>query len=223
MLKKYSLYFSFLLLFIGIFSLDQSSKLHVQKRHMSFSHPQNTTDYAASSDLIFTWGHSPLSISQAKLADPKVEQEVTKNWLNFEITYLRNHGAIWGIMSDNPTKGKLVAFYCMTGIAILGVFFLFKKSRPNQHLYRCALIFVMGGALGNFFDRIMLQYVIDWLHFSWRIFGWEYSFPVFNIADVSIDVGIGLMILDSILNPEPATAPKPKETSSADSGNLAKA
>jgi signal peptidase II len=47
---------------------------------------------------------------------------------------------------------------------------------------------------------VLLKYVIDWLHFHWKIFGWEYSFPVFNWADVAINVGIGLMILDSILH-----------------------
>jgi signal peptidase II len=59
-----------------------------------------------------------------------------------------------------------------------------------------ALALVMGGALGNVIDRIWHGYVVDFLHFHWG----EAYFPAFNVADTSITIGAGLLILDAILD-----------------------
>lgn len=79
------------------------------------------------------------------------------------------------------------------------IIYLFKSSHPGQRMARTALVLVLSGAAGNFIDRLLLKYVIDWLHFHWKIFGWEYSFPVFNWADVAINLGIAFMLLDMLL------------------------
>jgi signal peptidase II len=197
----------YILIFIGVYTLDQASKLQTQKNFMAYSDPQNSQIYENTSHYVFGLGNSPTKIRKNKISEFKAEQlnsvqqnEVgTKNWLDFELTYVRNHGAVWGIFSTLSENIRLSLFYSVTFFAVIAVFFMFWKSTPEQRIYRTALAFILAGAIGNFTDRFLLKYVIDWIHFQWSIFGWEYSFPVFNVADISIDVGIGLMIVDALL------------------------
>jgi signal peptidase II len=190
----------YLLLFLAMLGLDQTTKWHAEKSYLAYSDPQNSEIYRATHLLVAGFGTTPGEVDAANGA-PASEPApmVSKNWLEFNFTYLRNHGAVWGIFSDLPDFWRLGLFYSVTVIAVGGVLFLFRRTPPSNTLYRTALVFILAGALGNFIDRLLLTYVIDFLHFQWRIFGWEYSFPVFNVADISIDVGIGLMILDMIL------------------------
>lgn len=189
----------YILLFLSMLALDQTTKWHAEKSYMAYSDPQNSEVYQATHRLIHGFGTTPGEVDASNGA-PASEPSptVSKNWLEFNFTYLRNHGAVWGIFSDMPDVWRLGLFYTVTVIAVGGVLFLFRRTPPSNTLYRTALVFILAGALGNFIDRLVLTYVIDFLHFQWRIWGWEYSFPVFNVADISIDIGIGLMILDLI-------------------------
>jgi signal peptidase II len=65
--------------------------------------------------------------------------------------------------------------------------------RGGNRLYCLALALIMGGALGNLWDRIAIGEVVDFLLFHWG----RWSFPAFNVADSAISVGAGLLILDS--------------------------
>jgi signal peptidase II len=93
--------------------------------------------------------------------------------------------------------GEYFPIFPIFSVAVVIVARMFRQSPVSKVLFRTALTMILAGAIGNFCDRLMLKYVIDWLHFHWTIFGWEYSFPVFNVADISIDVGIGLILIDS--------------------------
>jgi len=107
----------------------------------------------------------------------------------FWISYLRNTGAAWSIF-----EGQLWFFLVLTSVAMVGmVYFFFKTPKSNQ-LLRFALIFMFVGAMGNFIDRAMFGYVRDFLSFN--TFG--YMFPVFNVADMSLNVGAGLLILEAV-------------------------
>ncbi len=196
----------FFILFFAVVLLDQTTKWHAEKKYLTYSNPVKLEQYRASSLRVMTLGHSPLYVEEksslqmvGKPAADSAQLKESSNWLDFNITYLRNEGAVWGIFSDLPDFYRLTLFYCVTVIAVTGVLVLFKKAKPEQVIYRAALSLILAGAIGNFIDRLLLKYVIDWIHFQWSIFGWTYSFPVFNVADISIDVGIGLMLLDSIL------------------------
>jgi signal peptidase II len=62
-----------------------------------------------------------------------------------------------------------------------------------------SLALILGGAIGNLYDRITLGYVVDFLHFYWA----SYHFPAFNIADSAISIGAVMMILDLFRKKEP--------------------
>ena len=104
----------------------------------------------------------------------------------FNITYVQNRGAAWGILNNN-----IILLVVITVLALgLICSFIFKESnikKPDIVLYGMLL----GGIIGNFIDRIFRGYVIDFLDFI--IFG--YDFPVFNIADMLIVISVGIMII----------------------------
>ncbi len=105
----------------------------------------------------------------------------------FYFTYVRNIGAAWGIMS-----GKLVFFYFISFIAAIGIIYYFIYSKEYQKLTRFGLVMILSGMIGNLADRIMFGYVRDFLDFV--IFGYDY--PVFNIADMAIVIGVFLLIVE---------------------------
>lgn len=108
--------------------------------------------------------------------------KIIKNF--FYINPLHNEGAAWGIFSSYP-----ILIIITTIIALLVIYrymFAFKKNKRNM----LAFGLLLGGIVGNLLDRILYGYVRDFLSFN--IFG--YSFPVFNIADIGITIGIILLI-----------------------------
>ena len=106
------------------------------------------------------------------------------------ITYHRNSGAAWGIM-----QGQMLFFYIVTVIAIAGIIFGLRKiDLKTEKVMAISLALMLGGAIGNFIDRIIYQSVIDFISTYW----WGYSFPIFNIADSSLVIGVGLMAVDAL-------------------------
>ncbi|GIO97913.1 lipoprotein signal peptidase [Paenibacillus lautus] len=109
----------------------------------------------------------------------------------FLITSSRNRGAAFGILQD-----QLWFFIVVTLIVVGGiVWYLRKVSKEGRKLLPTALALVLGGAVGNFIDRLLMGEVVDFLQFN---FG-SYTFPIFNIADSCIVIGVGLIILDTLL------------------------
>jgi len=104
----------------------------------------------------------------------------------FNITYTHNYGAAWSIFEGNTYLITIISFVI---IAILIVYII--KSKVIRKIDIIGYSLVIGGGLGNLFDRIVYGYVIDFLDFN--IFG--YNYPIFNIADTMIVVGIFILIL----------------------------
>lgn len=107
----------------------------------------------------------------------------------FYITSHRNRGAAWGIL-----QGQMWFFYLITIVVILGVIYYIQKSKTDR-LMGVALGLILGGAIGNFIDRIFRQEVVDFIH----VYIFSYSFPVFNIADSALTIGVILMIIAMFL------------------------
>lgn len=101
----------------------------------------------------------------------------------FNITYTRNTGAGFSIL-----EGQMLFFYIVTAVTIVILSILYFKE--NDKMLKIGAVLIFAGALGNFYDRIRFNYVIDFLHF---IFG-TYHFPIFNVADMSITIG-GFILL----------------------------
>ena len=107
----------------------------------------------------------------------------------FNITYVENDGAAWNILSGN----KIILIL----IALLVLFFIFYYFVFNKKLNKIEVIaysLFIGGLLGNLWDRIFIGRVIDYLDF--KIFG--YNFPVFNLADICIVLGVLIIIINEI-------------------------
>ncbi|MEN2766523.1 signal peptidase II [Ornithinibacillus xuwenensis] len=109
----------------------------------------------------------------------------------FYLTSHRNRGAAWGIL-----EGKMGFFYLITVVVIIGVIFYLHKFGKNNKLFAVALSLILGGAIGNFIDRIFHQEVVDF--FDFVIFG--YDFPIFNIADSALTIGVVFVIIATILD-----------------------
>ncbi|PNZ65648.1 lipoprotein signal peptidase [Staphylococcus croceilyticus] len=110
--------------------------------------------------------------------------EVIPNFLS--ITSHRNDGAAWGILS-----GKMGFFYIIT-LIILVVLVLFYIKEAKYNLFmQVAISLLFAGALGNFIDRLFNGEVVDFI--DTNIFG--YAFPIFNVADSSLTIGVLLVII----------------------------
>ena len=111
--------------------------------------------------------------------------QVIKNFFYF--TYIHNTGAAWGMLS-----GHFFMFYAISIIAGIMLIYYFIKSDKSQVLLRFGIVLIFSGMLGNLYDRVVFHYVRDFLDFF--VFG--YDFPIFNIADMGVVIGVLLIILD---------------------------
>lgn len=115
--------------------------------------------------------------------------------------YVENPGAAWGIFGDMP-EGVRRLFFLVVSLAAMGfIFVMYRRTPMDQRLARVALALVAGGALGNFVDRLLRGYVIDFIDWHWRNQP-GMRWPTFNVADVAISVGVSLMLLDSLRAPK---------------------
>ena len=105
----------------------------------------------------------------------------------FELHYLENKGAAFGIMQNQQ------AFFLISGVFILvATTYIYQKMPQTKRflLLRICLILIVSGAIGNMIDRLRFQYVIDFLYFK------LIDFPIFNVADIYVTVSaIGLVVL----------------------------
>ncbi|WP_138414973.1 signal peptidase II [Aquibacillus sediminis] len=109
----------------------------------------------------------------------------------FYITSHRNTGAAWGILS-----GQMGFFYIITTIVIAVVVYYMWKYAKESKLMGWSLAFILGGAVGNFIDRIFRKQVVDFFDFY---FG-DYSYPIFNVADSALVVGVILMLIVTFID-----------------------
>lgn len=102
------------------------------------------------------------------------------------LTYVENTGVAFGLMRNQRP------FLILVGIIVCALIIIFyKKSVNKEVMLRIALALILGGSFGNLFDRIFYGHVIDYIDFR--------VFPVFNLADISINIGIALILLDQFI------------------------
>jgi len=126
-------------------------------------------------------------------------------WPVFSLTYVTNTGAAFGLFAN---QNLLFIFIAVAVIAV--ILFFYRYLLADHLLLRISLALQLGGALGNLLDRLRLGYVVDFLDFR--------VWPVFNIADSAITIGVLLLIYTLVFQPdrqtEPSAPPQPAEQQS---------
>ncbi len=100
----------------------------------------------------------------------------------------RNRGAAWGML-----EGQMWLFAIITVTVIVGIIYYFHKHAKGQPLFQLSLMILLGGAVGNFIDRMLRGEVVDFVDVLIPIF--NYDFPIFNVADAALTIGVVLMII----------------------------
>ncbi|NEU29443.1 lipoprotein signal peptidase [bacterium LRH843] len=109
----------------------------------------------------------------------------------FYLTSHRNKGAAFGIL-----QGQMWLFYIITTVVIIGIIYYMQKEAKTSRLFGVSLGLILGGAIGNFIDRLFRGEVVDFI--DTYIFG--YDFAIFNVADSALCVGVGLLFIKMILD-----------------------
>ena len=114
----------------------------------------------------------------------------------FSIVHAQNRGAAFSILADAPDAVRGLVLIGLSGAVTLVVAWMFRGAllKPESHTAagRLALALVLGGALGNLYDRILRGSVTDFLLLYWRDWQW----PAFNVADSAISAGAVLLLID---------------------------
>lgn len=113
-----------------------------------------------------------------------------------DLTRLHNEGAAFGILSDAGGWQRWFFLGLAAAIGVAIVFWLRSLPVRGQSWVAIALALILGGAIGNAYDRFVDGYVVDYLHFHWG----EHYFPAFNVADIGITTGAIMLIIDALLD-----------------------
>jgi signal peptidase II len=119
----------------------------------------------------------------------------------FRITHTENAGAAFSLFADSPSHWKTAMLISFSVVAMIVVsVLLWKQSRPLT-MTGIALSLILGGAVGNLWDRVASGRVVDFLLFYVK----QYQWPVFNLADSAIVVGASLLVLEIIFGQPKST------------------
>lgn len=102
------------------------------------------------------------------------------------ITSHRNRGAAWGML-----EGQFWLFYIITAVVVVGIIYFMQKEAKGKPLMKVSLAVLLGGAIGNFIDRLFRGEVVDFV----QTFIFSYRFPIFNIADAALTIGVILLFI----------------------------
>jgi signal peptidase II len=121
----------------------------------------------------------------------------------FRLIHLENPGAAFGIFYNSPTQLKLGLLIGLSMVALVPVTVLLWRSSRAFSSTSLGLALILGGAIGNLWDRLLHHRVTDFLVFYYR----QYEWPAFNFADSAIVVGALLLVVDLLFNKTPQEKP----------------
>ncbi|MFQ5849919.1 MAG: signal peptidase II [Candidatus Binatia bacterium] len=113
----------------------------------------------------------------------------------FNLTHIRNTGAAFGLLAGSKGAVRLSLLIFFSLLAMGFIVTLLGRLSESEIVLITALTFILGGALGNLFDRLLYGEVIDFLDFYWSRFHW----PAFNFADTFITLGVSLSLYRFIM------------------------
>lgn len=105
----------------------------------------------------------------------------------FSLQYIQNDGAAWGILS-----GKMGVFFVITALVLAFLLYTLHKEGKAEPVLALGISLMIGGAVGNFIDRLRLHYVIDMFRFDFI------NFPVFNFADACLTIGVLILMISML-------------------------
>jgi signal peptidase II len=111
----------------------------------------------------------------------------------FDLVRYHNEGAAFSFLAGAGGWQRL--FFSAFAIIASGVIIHLLRKHPEKTLFCFALSLVLGGAIGNLYDRLTLGYVVDFLFFHYQTWYW----PAFNVADSAITVGVVLLLWDGLI------------------------
>lgn len=156
---------------------------------------------------VVTKAWAEVELTRRSPLDPLV---LVEGHLNFALAY--NRGGAWGLLQNASESLRRPFFLVVSVAAIAFIVSLYGKLLPGQRALRWGLPLVLGGALGNLADRVTRGSVVDFIDYraGWVesmnqliasvVDGWHVTdhWPTFNVADISICIGVGLMAVDML-------------------------
>jgi len=202
--KKYAWLFAVAL---GVIAADQVTKYLVLDRL--------TTALEGGQGLSGFLGSAPAPGLDGYHYHPAHEYTVSPDF--FRLRYAENPGAAFGLFRNVPDgfRGPLFHLVSIGAVLLIGFYVSRLTGAANERWARWGLPLVLGGALGNYVDRLARGFVIDFLEAHWFEKAW---WPAFNVADSAIVVGVGLLIIDSFVRKEVAAPAKAPEAGAATPG-----
>lgn len=131
--------------------------------------------------------------------DPRSAIELVPNYLS--LSYVQNSGVAFGMLADIDSVWKPFMLGSIALVAVVVIVVYGSRMPVTRKLLQVALAITLGGILGNFLDRIVHGFVVDFIEFHIHD---SFYWPNFNVADSAITIGIALLLLDTIKNSEPA-------------------
>lgn len=125
----------------------------------------------------------------------------------FALTYLRNRGGAFGLFSDLPETWRVGFFVVFALATVAALVWMLRSTAREDVMQRLALTSVIGGAIGNLWDRVRHGEVVDFLD----VFVGNWHWPAFNVADSFISCGVVLLLIGSLFAPTEQVAEEPSE------------
>ncbi|VAY02156.1 Lipoprotein signal peptidase [Arsenophonus endosymbiont of Aleurodicus dispersus] len=118
----------------------------------------------------------------------------------FNLVFAKNSGAAFSFLADKGGWQRGLFAFLAIVIFVVFIVIMYRQS-VNKKLSNIAYALVIGGALGNLFDRLLYGFVVDFIDF----YVGDWHWPIFNIADMAICIGAALIIFDSFINTDKKT------------------
>jgi signal peptidase II len=118
----------------------------------------------------------------------------------FRLTHVENRGAAFGLFADSPSEWKIAMLVVFSILALVIVTALLWRNSHSLNTTGIGLSLILGGAIGNLWDRLLSGRVVDFLLF----YIGQYQWPAFNVADSAIVVGAGLLVVEILFVKTPA-------------------
>lgn len=116
----------------------------------------------------------------------------------FALSYVRNPGAAWGFLARSSESFRQPFFVAISVVAMIFILYLHFRLEPGQYLLLVALSLVLGGAVGNFIDRLRFRFVVDFIELHYQN---RFKWPTFNVADIAITLGVILLLAEMLFGP----------------------